>query len=348
MEDDCDLKSKTVKLTLPEQPYDYNNVTNSGVVLFTGVDNHKATLGRVLFYDTYLSKNNSISCGSCHKQAIGFSDDATFSLGFENHTTSRNTLPIQNVTNTGSFAFSNPSLFWDGRANFLPTMVLMPMLNHVEMGMSDMNEIVEKVKSRPYYNNLFANAYGTVDIDIQNIADALSSFVSSIFSANTRFDFERNGMANFNALEQEGMNLFFTKYDCNSCHKTDQLNGYEMGGGFVNIGLDQVYSDKGLENVTNLAADNGKFKIPNLRNIALTGPFMHDGRFNSLEKVLDHYSTGIANSSALDVRLKDDQGNPKKMNITQHEKKALLAFLNTLTDYTMITDPKFSNPFKVQ
>jgi cytochrome c peroxidase len=346
-----DLKPTAVSLNLPGSSYDYSSIETPQGSQFTGVDNQIATLGRVLFYDTHLSVNNSISCGSCHKQSIAFSDDVAFSPGFENHSTLRNTLPIQNVSNSqnvitgGGFGFNNPSLFWDGRATFLPAMVLMPITNHVEMGMSDMNGIVEKVKGLKYYEDLFLNAFGAATVDGDKIASALSSFVSSIGSGNTRFDQARAGQVQLNALEEQGRNLFFNKYNCNSCHQTEQANGYEMGGGFVNIGLDAVYTDKGRQNVSNDVADNGKFKIPNLRNISLTGPYMHDGRFSTLDQVLDHYSQGIAGSPALDPRLKDQNGNPMRMNISAQEKTALKAFLGTLTDYKMITDPKYSNPF---
>ena len=343
-----DLKTTTVSLSLPEIPYDYSSSNNSGSPVFNGVDNNIATLGRVLFYDTRLSVNNSVSCGSCHKQSIAFSDNVAFSPGFQDRPTLRNTLPIQNITNTGFFGFSNPSLFWDGRADFLPSMVLMPVMNHVEMGMSDMNAITEKVKNLEYYNDLFVKAYGSNEINIQKIADGLSAFVSSVSSANTRFDRSRMGLTSLSTMEEQGKNLFFNKYNCNSCHQTEQLNGYEMGGGFVNIGLESVYTDKGKQNVSNDLADNGKFKIPNLRNITLTGPYMHDGRFETLEQVLNHYSQGIAASQALDPRLKDATGQPLRMNITDHEKTAIIAFLGSLTDYAMITDPKFSNPFVVK
>jgi cytochrome c peroxidase len=342
-----ELSPQQVKLSLPESPYSYDTFDNGGVLFFTNVSNNQATLGRVLFYDTHLSVNNAISCGTCHKQGLAFSDNVKFSQGFENHSTLRNTLPIQNISNTTFFnSFNSPSLFWDGRANFLPSMVFMPMLNHVEMGMNDMNAIVQKVKSLSYYNDLFLKAYGSDEINAQNVGNALSNFVSALVSGNTRFDRFNNNLTQLTGLENEGRSLFFNKYNCNSCHQTQALNGYEMGGGFVNIGLDANYTDKGHQNVTQSQSDNGKFKIPNLRNIALTAPYMHDGRFTDLTQVLNHYSSGIADSPALDPRLKDANGHPMRMNITDHEKTAIIAFLNTLTDYTLITDPKFSNPFK--
>jgi len=343
------ITSEEVYLDLPETPYNYSTTINSGFITNIFVDNDVATLGRVLFYDTKLSVNNSVSCASCHKQARGFADDTKFSMGFQNHSTLRNTLPIQNISRPDPFLSSfGSSLFWDGRANFLQTMVLLPMLNHVEMGMNDLDGIVEKVKEQPYYPMLFAKAFGNTSIDIALVSEALSGFVGAIFSVNSKFDRAESGMAQLNGLEQEGRNLFMSKYNCNSCHQAQQLNGYETGGGLVNIGLDRVYSDKGLGAITNNATDNGKFKIPSLRNIALTAPYMHDGRFATLDQVLDHYSHGIADHPSLDPRLRDEQGAPKILNITDHEKSAIIAFLNSMTDYSVITDPKFSNPFKTR
>jgi cytochrome c peroxidase len=344
-----DLKPQEVSLDLPDQTYDYSRFMSAGVMSISGVNNDVATLGRVLFYDTRLSINNSVACGSCHKQSIAFSDDVTFSPGFENHPTLRNTPPIQNISNTQMNVFGvTTDLFWDGRANFLPAMVLMPIANHVEMGMSDMDAMVEKVKNLNYYDDLFIKAYGSNDVTVVGIADALGAFVSSISSANSRFDLARNNMTQLSALEQQGKNLFFDKYNCNACHKTDQLGGYgtTLTDAFVNIGLDDQYKDIGRQNVTNDIKDNGKFKIPNLRNVTLTAPYMHDGRFSTLEQVLDHYSFSIKNNPALDSRLKDAQGSPMRMNISSGERAAIIAFLGTLTDYSLITDPKFSNPFK--
>jgi cytochrome c peroxidase len=201
----------------------------------------------------------------------------------------------------------------------------------------------------PYYAELFNDAYGSTDVDIDKISTALASFTGSIVSQNTRFDKFRMGVATLSGLELQGKNLFFTKYNCNSCHQSEFLNGYEIGGGFVNIGLNADYIDNGLGTISGSTADNGKFKIPNLRNIALTAPYMHDGRFETLDEVLDHYSHGIANHPNLDGRLKSPNNNaPMLMNIPEQEKGAIIAFLNTLTDYAMITDPKFSSPFKFQ
>ncbi len=333
----------TTYLDLPKQPYDY--VTSS----FVFQSNDLPTLGRVLFYDTHISVNNSVSCASCHKQSLAFSDNVAHSKGFENQLTHRNALPIQNL----QFGTSGPpALFWDGREKFLQTMVLKPIVNHVEMGMGDLNMVVKKVKAMPYYAELFQKAYGTTDIDINRIATALSSFTGAIVSFNTRFDNFNQNQTRLSGIEEQGRNLFFNTYNCNSCHQTQQLNGYQSGGGnpdaigFINIGLDQNYADNGLGDLTHNAADNGKFKIPNLRNIAFTAPYMHDGRFATLDAVLEHYSHGIVNHPNLDSRLKTSANQAKEMNISSNDKVALIAFLNTLNDYSVMTDPKFSNPFK--
>jgi cytochrome c peroxidase len=301
-------------------------------------------LGRVLFYDSHLSVNNAISCASCHIQTKAFSDNSDFSRGFENSLTKRNSLPIQNLS-TINMTGRPPELFWDGRENFLSSMVIKPILNHVEMGMNDEKAIVERVRNIPYYKDLFMNAFGNSNVDINGIGDALATFVGTITSSNTKFDQFLSNQANLDALELQGKQLFFQKYNCNSCHQTQQSNGYQQGGGFVNIGLDLNYSDNGRSIITQNPADNGKFKIPNLRNIALTAPYMHDGRFVTLRDVLNHYSEGIADHPNLDVRLRGTDGHAKQMNISEQEKTALIAFLNTLTDFTMITNPAYSNPF---
>lgn len=329
-------KASTTYLDLPATPYDYGTANDALV-----------TLGRVLFYDRQLSVNNAISCASCHKQAYGFADNVALSPGFENRPTLRNSIAIQNINS--NFGFVIPSeLFWDGRETFLQNMVLQPLVNHVEMGMGSINEVSEKVKTIAYYPALFNDAFSiNSEINAATIANALSAFVSNITSLNTKFDFYQDGMVQLTGMEASGMNLFFNKYNCNSCHQTQIPNGYQVGGGFVNIGLDVNYDDNGVGALSNNTIDNGKFKIPGLRNINLTAPYMHDGRFATLSNVIDHYSINIANHPNLDHRLKQNNA-PVVFNISALEKDHLIAFLNTLTDYSLITDPKFSNPFKIK
>ncbi len=356
-----DQQLKTSYLELPSTLDQYD----------LGVNDQVPTLGRVLFYDKQLSVNNSVSCASCHKQSLAFADNARFSKGFENRVTSRNAMPIQNLNsfnsggiflpvegdkpidsgfvNEGGIIFgSGPTLFWDGREHNLRSMVLRPIANHVEMGISDLDKLADKLETVPYYNDLFLKAYGTEGITVERISDALSYFLESINSNQTKFDKSRNGEVQLSGLERQGQMLFTDTYDCNACHQVQDPVGYVFAGTFANIGLDPVYADAGLEKVTNNSSDAGKFKIPSLRNIALTAPYMHDGRFASLDSVIEHYSVGLEDNANLDFRLRSNTGEPLRLNISQNDKRAIIAFLNTLTDYTMVTDSKYSNPFKTK
>jgi cytochrome c peroxidase len=339
-------------LDLPETPFSYN----------IGSNEHIPTLGRVLFYDKQLSANNSVSCGSCHKQALAFADNVAFSKGFANKLTTRNSMPIQNlftgfvvgnpIFNGSSFIDSNfgsGQFFWDGRDADLAKMVLRPIMNHVEMGISDLNKLSEKLRTIPYYQELFTNAYGSDEVTPEKISDGIRQFILSIQSNNTLMDKARQGGARLTALQSEGEFLFTEIYDCNACHQVQSPHGYIFAGGtFANIGLDPEYNDDGVAQVTGRNSDAGKFKIPSLRNVANTAPYMHDGRFETLDEVVEHYSTGIEDHPNLDPRLAAADGQPLQLNITEHDKRALIAFLGTLTDQGMLTDPKFSNPFKTK
>lgn len=317
-------------------------------------------LGRVLFYDKSLSLNNGVSCGSCHLQSKAFADNGQFSKGFEKLETSRNTPPIQNLTEF------DQALFWDGRERLLQNMVMQPIFNHVEMGMANTSELTKKVKEKKYYQELFLRAFGEEEITFEKISQALSGFTSSIVSQGSKFDRSFNSFVSFPQLnllgenEKEGMNLFFDKYNCGSCHNVFSAKGYDTPqpitikfpgnnssttSELVNIGLDANYPDNGRGSITGDSEDNGKFKIPNLRNIELTAPYMHDGRFATLEEVIDHYNDGIKNHPNLDDRLKDENGQPMVMHISADEKQKIIAFLKTMTDPQLIRDPKFSDPF---
>jgi cytochrome c peroxidase len=324
-------------------------------------------LGRVLFYDKQMSINNSVSCASCHKQSLAFADDVPFSRGFENRLTTRNSMPIQNLIGNNLLSpgpvpldafFSSQPLFWDGRETDLELMVMRPVVNHVEMGVTSLEQLEDKIKAIPYYRDLFVKAYGSEEITAKKAAHALSLFLQSIRSVNTKLDqsipfISGDGMVlrpgkPLSGFEMLGQQLFIEKYDCNSCHQVQSPHGYLQpeAGVFSNIGLDAAYADNGVGQATRQEINNGMFKIPSLRNVELTAPYMHDGRFETLSDVIDHYSEGMANHPNLDHKLKDAEGNPLRMNITENEKDALIAFLKTLTDHEMITDPKLSNPFK--
>jgi cytochrome c peroxidase len=365
-----------VYVDLPAQKFNYSN--------FQDTTNALSTLGRVLFYDKQLSINNTVSCASCHKQSAGFADNVKFSIGFSMKPTTRNSMPVQNLTvnnflafdflsskgtlgNTAGISSSKPAtsdffgpsssfgqhFFWDGRESSLEKLILQPVGNHIEMGITDVQALTEKLSKAPYYEPLFIDAYNSSEITPERISKAVTAFISSINTTNTRFDqhnrsFGTENGSPLNPLELEGMLLFDSKYDCNSCHQVTSPGGYILAGTFSNIGLDAQYQDNGLENKTKSSLDAGKFKIPSLRNVVYTAPYMHDGRFENLEDVIEHYSSGIENHPNLDVRLREVNGQAKSMNISEHEKKAIVAFLHTLSDESVLTDVKFSNPFKLK
>ena len=342
-------KEGQVVLELPQQSYEYS------------AGNELGTLGRVLFYDQQLSVNNAISCASCHKQGLAFSDERPFSRGFNNRLTTRNSMPIQNLagnavvflegrlsTSQSFIPISASGLFWDGRGQDHTLSLLFPIVNHIEMGIDDLNELSQKLSEVEYYPALFQTAFGSEEINPERIGLALHAFTHSIASNQTKFDRFMRGNEELSNKEALGMALFMEKYDCNSCHQVQDPQGYIFAGTFANIGLDEVYTDEGLESTTEQPFDNGKFKIPSLRNVTLTSPYMHDGRFQTLEDVMDHYKTGVTTHPNLDFRLKNEDGSVKRPKISDSEVQAIIAFLETMTDYQMITDERFSNPFSVQ
>lgn len=337
---------------LPDQPYDYVADINGipQAMLFQPLNflnaepsynqttNWGATLGRVLFYDNALSANQTISCSSCHHQQNAFADTGAFSTGFQGGHTNRSAMAIVNLRFSRSF-------FWDLRANGLENQVIMPIENTLEMGM-DTLMLVSRVVSLSYYPPLFEKAFGTRIVTAQRIRYALAQFIRSMVSYRSRYDEGlNNSFANFSQEETDGMNFYFSgQFACNHCHSTQ--NFYERDA--RNNGLESIAIDSGQNLITGDPNDIGKFRVPTLRNIALTAPYMHDGRFRTLGEVIEHYNSGVQPSATLDDRLTTTLtigGPPVQMNMTAYEKSALIAFLNTLTDQTFINDPKFSDPF---
>lgn len=324
-----------------------------------------AALGRILFYDPRLSINNTVACASCHKQQFAFADNLPQSNGVNNNKTIRNTPAIINAASKSVF-------FWDGRVSSLETQTGLPIQNHLEMGLEQTDVLAQKLAPVSYYPGLFTNAFGTPEITPARITMALAQFVRSIASAQSQADVS---VLSGDALA--GRNLFMNKYQCSHCHTGENMGGAPLfapyGGGTIdsgntgtttiltvmpntsNIGLDVVYTDQGTEAITGVKSQNGYFVIPSLRNVAQTAPYMHDGRFKTLGEVIDHYSNGIAAHPDLDPFLYQNNfvqgfvtastGQPVRMNISAQEKQQLIAFLNALTDNTILTDPKFSNPF---
>ncbi len=335
---------------LPEDPYDYMSTQAGSVAIgdnspgFNQLTNEGAALGRVLFYDPALSLNNTISCATCHKQEFSFADGKRFSKGFEGALASRNSPSILNMKS--SFGF-----FWDFSVEQLEKMVLVPVQNHVEMGMDDLDYLSEKLRGYSYYPPLFEAAFGSPEVTTDRISFAMSQFIRSITSLDSKFDEATlDGFETLSGEEFIGMRIF-EESGCNNCHRVlgsfFNFNDLAVSGGYggtgddsANIGLDMEYKDNGI--------GNGVFKVPSLRNLTFTAPYMHDGRFETIEDVIDHYDTGVQPHFNLDQRLKEfDNGfQPRKLNLTDIEKHALKKFLLTLTDTDLMADERFSDPFQ--
>ncbi len=332
------------QLSLPSTLYNYSNISFSDRIGFNepstlGLTDAGATLGRVLFYDTKLSLSNEISCESCHQQHNGFSDAKALSDGVINTHTPRNSQSIINCITEETF-------FWDSRVHSLEELVLEPILNHNELGFEKIEDLVSKLKHVDYYPDLFNQSFGTPEISQDRIASALSQFLNAMYTANSKFDLaeETENDDLYTAAEFRGKQVFETKANCDNCHGGFDLRG-SWGEDWANIGLDEVYVDKGL-GADGSEFQEGMFKVPSLRNIEVTGPYMHDGRFQSLEEVVDHYSEGVVDHPNLDWRLTNGGGNTLGFNLTNSEKKDLVAFLKTFTDQSFLTDIRFSDPFK--
>lgn len=299
-----------------------------------------ATLGRVLFYDRRLSANQSISCASCHQQQHGFSDTNRFSRGFNGGFTDRNSMGLSNAR-----WYQRRHFFWDERAATLEDQVLQPIQNAVEMGMT-LEALTNRLAAEPFYTNLFTAAFGSPQVTSHRISLALAQFVRSIVSTRSKFDQGvASNFSNFTAQENLGRQIFNGQVGnatCTACHGTDN---FVPGPNINNNGLENPYVDKGLGRVTGRPQDEGLFKVPSLRNIALTAPYMHDGRFATLEEVVEFYNSGVVNHPNLSPPLRLPGGQPLRLNLTAAQKAALVAFLRTLTDPNLATDAKYSDPF---
>ena len=301
-----------------------------------------ATLGRVLFHDKRLSANQTVSCSSCHQREHGFSDPRKFSVGFQGGLTGRNSMGLSNAR-----WYQRRHFFWDERANTLEDQVLQPIQNAVEMGMT-LTALSNRLAAEPYYTNLFAKTFGSTAVTSDRISRALAQFVRSIVSTKSKYDTGvSNNFAGFTAQENQGRQIFFGNGGCAACHGTDN---FVPGPALNNNGLEFPYVDLGVGGITGNAADNGKFKVPSLRNIELTAPYMHDGRFATLEQVVEFYNSGVVGNPNLSPPLRNppgspNAGQPRRLNLTAQERAALVAFLKTLTDPSLATDEKWSDPF---
>ena len=301
----------------------------------------RVSLGEKLFQDPAFSKDNSISCLACHNPEKGFSDPRRFSIGIHGDPGTRNSMTLLNLAWKKSF-------FWDGRATSLRQQVLMPVQEHDEMDES-LENVAKKLSSNSAYPPLFEKAFGSPQINPEKIALALEQFVLTLTSYRSKFDLAMAGLTQLTAEEQKGFELFMTEFeprmgqrgaDCFHCHGGALFTDSQ----FHNNGLDVSSADPGLRKVTGRESDAGKFSTPTLRNVALTAPYMHDGRFKSLEEVIEHYSSGVQRSPTLDPNLSKHP--TEGMQLSRPDKKALVAFLKTLTDtnlptsFSTIGDPK--------
>jgi cytochrome c peroxidase len=297
------------------------------------ISNVGATLGRVLFYDQRLSHDNGTSCASCHRQENDFSDPNQFSEGFDGELTGRHSMGLSN-----NRYYAPGKYFWDERAATLEAQVLAPIENAVEMG-STLSQVRTELAATSFYPQLFQQAFGSPDITDDRISKALSQFVRSMVSYQSKFDqavaLGTPGVPNYAAAgytqqEELGATIFHLAGQCSSCHTTS----LQVADDTHNIGLDPT-------NATTDGAGNGEFKVPSLRNVEVRDGYMHDGRFDSLEEVVQFYSNGIQDNPFLDSALEPSNGNL----FTLSERAALVAFLKTLTDNAFLTSSLFSDPF---
>jgi cytochrome c peroxidase len=320
---------------LPAQPAD-NPLTVEGVAL-----------GRQLFYEKALSVNSTISCASCHRQELAFTDGLAHAQGVNGSTTPRSAMSLANLA-------WEPKLTWDGAASSLEAQARIPIENQVEMHQT-LAAGVARLQATAAYPPLFRKAFGSSTITESNTLKALAQFERTLISGSSRYDQYLNGnRAALTSYEQQGLVLFVTHPDgpagirggnCQDCHG----GNLQTDNAFRNNGLDATLTDLGLGSQTGKPTDNGKFRVPSLRNIELTAPYMHDGRFTSLDQVLDHYNDHIAVASPnLDPLILNGSNNTlgagHPLGLTQDEKDKIVAFLRTLTDTTFTHDRRFAKP----
>ncbi|MDF2437522.1 MAG: cytochrome peroxidase [Bacteroidota bacterium] len=302
-----------------------------------------AALGRFLFYDPILSSDSSLSCSGCHDQKSAFSDaPKDFSIGVHNGKTNRNAMPLFNLV-------WNRFFFLDGRVATLEDQISHPLTAKNEMNM-EWDVLLKKLNASEFYSGRFNALYNKKIIDSTNVKNVIAQFLKTLISHESKFDRVQHLKSKFTNDELEGFRLMNnqTRGDCLHCHPTDG-NGLLTTLAFSNNGLDPVYdvggyTDKGRGSVTGNEKDNGKFMIPSLRNIALTGPYMHDGRFKTLEEVLEFYSTGVHVCANIDTKM--SMAHQKGVKLSDQEKKQITAFLMTLTDSVFISKKEYSNPFR--
>ena len=329
-----------------DEPYtlDAGNFPSPKIASDNPLTREGVKLGRMLFYEKMLSSNNSQSCATCHIQKFAFSDTATLSIGVRGLRGKRQAMGVFNM------AWNSNEFFWDGRAHLLRDQSLFPIQDTLEMN-ETLDNVVTKLQASEMYRKQFKRAFNTETVTPLLMSKAMEQFMNTIVSNKSKYDKYLAGETILTAEEERGRFLFFTEYnpafpnnsgaDCQHCHGGANLeNDLYMNDG---LDTDAEFVDMGREIVTGKASDRAKFKVPSLRNIALTAPYMHDGRFKTLEEVVDHYNL-VKSSSTLDATFL--QQLPNGLQLTQQDKSALVAFLKTLTDTELTTNPAFSDPFQ--
>ena len=303
----------------PAYHFNTNTVTKSGF-----------ELGRKLFYETMLSANNTISCGSCHIQTSAFTHHGhTVSHGIFDRLGNRNSPPIVNLA-------WNTSFMWDGGIADLDLQPVAPITNHLEMD-ETMENVLSKLRNSAQYPALFKKAYGTDEINTTTFLRALSQFMVMCVSSNSRYDsvMRNEGNKKFTAGELEGQAL--VKQKCGSCHNEPLFTDNSFRNNGLSISME---NDEGRYLITQNEGDKYRFRVPSLRNLAYTAPYMHDGRLLTLEAVLDHYSSQVQSTPNLDP-LFTQSGTPG-ISMTAEEKAKIILFLNTLNDKSFLFDKRFS------
>lgn len=298
----------------PHYRFEHNPPTPEGI-----------ELGRQLFYDPLLSRDGSIACASCHQQASAFAHTRhRVSHGIDNQLGTRNAPALFNLA-------WQPDFMWDGAVTHLELQPLAPLANPVEMG-SKLPEALDRLRRDAHYPERFRAAFGSDQIDSQRLLRALTQFIGSMVSANSAYDRAEHGGAPLSPEADHGLAVF--RQHCASCHAEPLFTDFS----YRNNGLDLAPHDAGRGGVTGKAGDHGRFRVPSLRNVALTAPYMHDGRFASLREVIDHYAAGVQHSPTLDPLL----ARPRDLSIA--DQRALLAFLPSLTDEGFVHDARFAQP----
>lgn len=302
----------------------------------------KVKLGKMLFFEKQLSLDGSINCSSCHNQEHGFSDPNRLSIGVNGSLGKRQAMSIVNM------AWNANGYFWDGRSSLLRHQALMPIQDPLEMK-ETIPSIIAKLQSKQLYRNQFLRAFGTMEVTEERISFALENYMLTIVSDNSKYDNVVLGNASYTASEQRGFDLFMAEYnpffpessgaDCFHCHSGSNFENDT----YANNGLDSdaEFTDLGRFNVTGNNAHKAAFKVPTLRNVALTAPYMHDGRFTTLEEVVEHYDHGLKQSSSVNDALAGTI--PTGLMLTAQDKKDLVNFLKTLTDLKLKNNPAFKN-----